>query len=206
MGRKALPERGAGCHPRGMDSSTTYDLRQLTASAIERGDHASAADMIATMFAMNPNDANAHRQWARLLLAREDVDSAVESMRQAAELAPLDPSMRVELAQLLIRRAGREHTHFRDRTWKAARAEAHRALAIQSNHEGAHRLIDWIDEQRLVDSITTADHTPHVMLERTTPARQFKMPNTTSRMANNHAILWAVAVLVLFSLLVLRLT
>lgn len=187
-----------------MDSSTTHDLRQLTAAAIERGDHAIAADMIATMFATNPNDPRAQQQWARLLLAKDDIDSAVEAMRQSADLAPLDPALRVELAQMLMMRASRETPHFRDATWVAARSEAHRALAIQSDHEGAHRLIDMIDEQRLVDSLTTADQTPAVMLGRTTPARTFNLPNTTARMASNYAIWWAMIVIGLFALFIYR--
>lgn len=187
-----------------MDSLTTPDLRHLTAAAIARGDHAIAADMIASMFAQNPNDPQAHQQWARLLNAKGERTNAVEAMRQAADLAPLNASMRVELAQMLMERTGGEGAHFRDATWVEARVEARRALDIQPDHPGAARLIETIEEQRLVDSLATVDRTPRAMLARTTPARQFTMPNTTARMASRYAIVWALLVLGAFGLLLMR--
>jgi tetratricopeptide (TPR) repeat protein len=204
MGRSALTAQCARCQAEFMDS-TTPNFAGLAAAMIERGEHAAAADTIATMFSANPNDPEAHRMWGRLLLAKGQYPNAVEAFRQASSLAMIHAGLRYELAHALATLAANQSVHFRDATLGEAHAVATDAVRLDPSSTQAMALLESIDEQRRMDTLDTTDHTPQVMLARTTPVRQYQMPTTTQRMANNYAIWWATITLAFFAFLILRL-
>jgi tetratricopeptide (TPR) repeat protein len=83
------------------------ELADLAQQAQERGESEEALDLLNEAVQKNPDDAEIHRQIARILLGQGDDDTAVTHLRRAVACNPDDTQCHVQLAGVLFR-AGRQ--------------------------------------------------------------------------------------------------
>ena len=63
-----------------------------------------AEEILRKLVALHPNDAGAHMQLGRMLAADGQNDPAIAELQVALKLAPSDPSLQLDLADLYVRR------------------------------------------------------------------------------------------------------
>lgn len=97
-----------GCRLRGLDGPVPHSLvlsRQLSqqgVSAMERGHWARAEELLAQAVKIFPQDAEARHHYAEALWQRHERSAALEQIEKAIHLAPDDPNILLQAAQMHI--------------------------------------------------------------------------------------------------------
>jgi len=88
--------------------SQARELADLAQQAQVRGESEEALDLLNEAVQKNPNDAEIHRQIARILLDQGDGDTAITHLRRAVACNPDDTQCHVQLAGVLFREGRQE--------------------------------------------------------------------------------------------------
>jgi tetratricopeptide (TPR) repeat protein len=113
-------------------------LVQQARHAEEDGDLGRSAELLSRAVAANADDPEAHRQLARMMLARGEDEQAIEHLESAARLNPEDAAGWWELAQ----------AHYARKDYVRAELPLRKALEIDPHHTAALLLKGALEEAR----------------------------------------------------------
>ena len=150
-------------------------------SLIAAGDLATASLLVDRVLVNDPNHPYGLLAWGQILLARGDVDGAVDAHDAAVRFAPIDSHVHFALADSLRGRALKESPYFRAATWARARTAAEQGLYLAPADERGRALLVEILEHELADTDLTRDETPPDMLPTDQPRHlEVRAPHLTN--------------------------
>lgn len=104
--------------------------------------------------------AEGNRLWAERLAAEGKLEMAIEAMRTAAALDPLNAARQFDHAELLIRFARTQSPYFRGKLWARARTATEHGQALEPTSAVGPVLYETILLAELEDKTATEDRTP----------------------------------------------
>ncbi len=124
------------------------DLRAEAAiKAAKNGDVDRAGDIVIDLISEDWNNVEAHRAWARVLLARGKATDAVAAIRTAASIDPNRADLQFELAQTLIIEA-EKNPFLPLANWCEARQAVLAGMELAPNETRAIALLKRVEEHR----------------------------------------------------------
>jgi regulator of sirC expression with transglutaminase-like and TPR domain len=117
-------------------------------------------------FAADHTSSEGHRALANRLAEDGKIEAAIEAMKTAADLDPLNADRLFDHAALLIQLAKTQSPYFRGATWGQALRSVERGMLLDPTSEVGPQLIGAIRQHQASDEAATEDHTPMTQLPR----------------------------------------
>ena len=129
-------------------------------------------------FAADHTSSEGHRALASRKTEDGEIKAAIEAMKTAAALDPLNSDRLFDHATLLMQLAKTQSPYFRGSTWGQALRSVERGMLLDPTSEVAPELIAAIRHHQASDESATEDHTPMTQLPRRLSRRH---PNAAPR-------------------------
>jgi hypothetical protein len=115
-------------------------------------------------FPADHTSSEGHRTLANRLAEEGKIEAAIEAMKTAANLDPLNADRLFDHAALLIQLAKAQSPYFRGATWGQALRSVERGMVLDPTSEIGPQLIEAIRHHQASDEAATEDHTPMTQL------------------------------------------